>query len=96
MSKCSPGPWRWGREEESTDHILFDANGDVVLDGEALTQQSGWGRSTNRRLVAKAPELLEALRALLAHEFWSGLRGEHDGMSVDAAYELIESIEGDE
>lgn len=97
--KHSPGPWVWGwpsrepGENPTPDHVLCDANGDIVLDGEALTQQP-WNGTVNSRLVAAAPELLAALKNVVGS--WKGEyeTPESARAEVAAAEGLIREIEG--
>jgi hypothetical protein len=57
MSAHSPGPWRWA--ERDGDDCLLDAAGEEVIAGERACL------SADARLIAAAPELLEALRGVL-------------------------------
>ena len=66
-TKISPGPWVWVSDGYYTQ--LLDANGEVVMDdGSAGGEYAPVIEpdSANAHLIAAAPELLEALRELLA------------------------------
>jgi len=71
MNKHTPGPWFWD-EEVPTDYMTADwmnrapwllgENGQQVLDGQIVCKNLA-----NVRLIAAAPELLEALKKAEAH-----------------------------
>lgn len=100
----SPGPWRM-----SDTTYLVDANGETVT---PLSPQAPWKHSTDRakwsaiidanvRLIAAAPELLEALRdAVKQLDPYSGHEGRPTIASHRAAREkygaIIRLIEGGE
>lgn len=63
MSNHSPGPWHI--EPDENDQIIVDASGENV--GEAYGNSDSTNVA-NARLIAAAPELLEALEGLLASE----------------------------
>lgn len=66
-SKHTPGPWKWSDAHSATDErytwSLLGASGYGILscDGEGNSPQ-GLGDFANARLIAAAPELLEALK----------------------------------
>jgi hypothetical protein len=64
----TPGPWKWV-EERGGVYRLIGADGTVVADdGSAWGEYGGWMNSPdepNARLIAIAPDLLEALEDLL-------------------------------
>ena len=77
MSKHSPGPWRWVTPEDEPWERLDDGADGCVFVVE------GWHvmpSDSDRRLIAKAPELLAALKdaAIDAHH-----GAGHDGPSFD-------------
>jgi hypothetical protein len=60
--KHSPGPWAWGKSEKTGATHLRDAKGRVVLTGDnrnILVQGNA-----NAALIARAPDLLQALREI--------------------------------
>jgi hypothetical protein len=67
-TEISPGPWVWVSDGYCTQ--LLDANGEVVMDdGSAGGEYAPVIEpdSANAHLIAAAPELLVALKALCAH-----------------------------
>ena len=75
MSKHTPGPWEVAYQ---------DKNGQSVVKGEHIEVATCWHHCVgsiekemhaNARLIAAAPELLEALRMFVV---WYGLRDKHD------------------
>lgn len=85
MSKHSPGPWAW---DDSGLGLLRDGDDAIVL--RAI--QGGDG-SPDARLIAAAPELLEALKAMVRDACYetTGRKA-----STQAARALIRHIEGEE
>lgn len=70
MSKHTQGPWTWGgvtnTDEPAGYYSVADAGGAVIC---RLTGQP----AANARLIAAAPELLEAVRDLLdEHDHYGG------------------------
>lgn len=61
--KHTPGPWVWGEDFSG----LGSANGEVLtyLDYEGMWLSYGINRQANARLIAAAPELLEALEHIM-------------------------------
>jgi hypothetical protein len=61
----TPGPWKWV-EERGGVYRLIGADGTVVADdGSAWGEYGGWMNSPdepNARLIAAAPDLLEAIQ----------------------------------
>jgi hypothetical protein len=63
----TPGPWRWVPEPDYSWQYqdLMSASGEVVLSGEEAPDPSGIEiNHANARLIAAAPELLEACETL--------------------------------
>jgi hypothetical protein len=61
MSKHTPGPWTQDKYGDVT-----DASGQTIrVEGVALTGRSTEESRANARLIAAAPELLEALQAMV-------------------------------
>lgn len=92
--KHTPGPWRWdethvgdGPNKLVCGGSLMAANGDslVETDGGCYPPFDG-----DRILIAKAPELLSALRGLLKTQGDTGWRD-----ALDYARTLLAEIDGD-
>lgn len=66
-TKHTPGPWRTG-EGEFQDQVFAEILIPPTRDdwGKALICETG-GNEANARLIAAAPEMLEALRELFKH-----------------------------
>ena len=70
MSKHTPGPWEWSDKYRTSDNkrntwslLGKDGYGILSCDGDANSPQSlGASGEANARLIAAAPELLEALQ----------------------------------
>ena len=70
MSKYTPGPWKYGAELSSRTGewlISFDAGNRGRGIGIAETRPGSGQEEANARLIAAAPELLEALVLLMKH-----------------------------
>lgn len=104
MSKHSPGPWKWEPDEYSkgAGHIV-DCNGAHVVFAHRCDQPTGLAYEADARLIAAAPELLEALKQAQAWMFdaLQAFEGhpspsENRGKDIDAAMcALIRRIEGE-
>jgi hypothetical protein len=92
MSKHTPGSWVWADNYNGLDGL----NGEPVLrwepyDGMWLNARDG-REDGNARLIAAAPELLEALRDM--YEGWKYIRRTHGdlyGVGWDRAQEKAEA-----
>lgn len=75
MSKTTPGPWRTG---EKVPQAVY-AGEDIICLCDSMSELSHGEEAANARLIAAAPELLEALQAILpiAEEYRKG--GEYSG-----------------
>jgi hypothetical protein len=92
MSKHTPGPWVF--EYRDGKHPLNDCNGSRIdglwaINGEfILGDVTGWDggyfgpNKANARLIAAAPDLLEALEKLLAMFDAEIQKNEYDGISM--------------
>ena len=70
MSKRSPGPWP---TRESATHVtVTNARGDAVFHDDKRIP----GVMADARLIASAPELLEALTDCVEHMHWTQPLGE--------------------
>ena len=76
MSHHTPGPWNYAKSDFNDDRYSIYHNGPIAYCGE-----NGCGPENalaNARLIAAAPELLEALRGIiwkLSHNFSPSGRG---------------------
>ena len=70
-TKHTPGPWFWDDKDalpwtdyDKTDHMpyLIDANGRIVMSGEDIRINN----AANASLINAAPDLLEALKAMVS------------------------------
>ena len=73
--KHTPGPWQWTQHFDPTISIYKDGFGQIA---RLYDSSAGTGKA-NARLIAAAPDLLEALQGILGY-FDSG-----DGVSVSQA-----------
>lgn len=101
-AKYTPGPWRLdeiGNVESEAVHniaVVFSAAGQVNWGGSDFDTLAHC--EANARLIAAAPELLEALKGLVVA--LENIGGEHvtgrEGSEkrIDAAYAAIEKAEG--
>ncbi len=67
MSKHTPGPWQWTQHFDPTISIYKDGFGQIA---RLYDSSAGTGKA-NARLIAAAPDLLDALEDLL-HEVGFG------------------------
>lgn len=61
MNAHSPGPWSFEVEENGDEFRLSDVNNEVVVGGCGCCG-SPWCSFADARLIASAPDLLEALK----------------------------------
>lgn len=59
-AKHTPGPWHYQKESDAYTHIVRDCEGAMIA---STPQWSNGIAEANARLIAAAPELLEALKA---------------------------------
>ena len=88
----TPGPWRWKLEEFGSYRLIAKDGTKVADDGSADGEYGGWMNDPNEpnaRLIAAAPDLLEALVDLLG---WQTL-APHD--VVDRARAAIAKARGE-
>jgi len=80
MSKHTPGPWKVKdcRPDVSTRQVWTDESRGSVM----IATTGGTDKEANARLIAAAPDLLEALRCVQGHY---AIEGTHLGRQVDAA-----------
>lgn len=99
MSKYTPGPWVL--ENRGCKYIVSKPGDGYItrdvcrLDGSTM---SAFAQEANARLIAAAPELLEALRGLLALDKEHHQRGHDDEdicQEVQAARAAIAKAEGE-
>ena len=64
MRQPVAGPWRWDSARVYSDHPDISGNIVCLAPGEAFESHKNW--KANARLIAAAPDLLEALRAAVA------------------------------
>ena len=72
MNKHTPGPWTY--EQISNNAYVIDENGSAVM----LYRNPDDEMKANARLIAAAPELLEALEGMLAIDQENHQRGHDD------------------
>lgn len=65
MSKHTPGPWRFGGPEKCTIYDRFGQRIANSFEGVMATQRSDSECQANAKLIASAPDLLEALQAII-------------------------------
>ena len=84
MSKYTPGPWRIGTPPPSGEQTIGTMRGMMVAvaaTGVGMAEET----LANARLIAAAPDLLEALRMWLdIHDTPAGFAGKY-GKALDAA-----------
>lgn len=88
MHKHTPGPWSINSWPQADADIRIGATGTPCLAVVPLRFVSINEQAANSRLIAAAPELLEALRALLAEhaEMNAELRAIGKGRPEDSAH----------
>lgn len=67
-AKHTPGPWEWAHCEDG-DYAFLKGDGAYVLSPENVPGAAAWVdvNDANARLIAAAPDLLEALRRCRTH-----------------------------
>lgn len=91
MSKHTPGPWQYRRSStSSTDHYEIMPAGQLGgwKDGRYLSV-SGAIDEHDARLIAAAPDMLEALKSIA--EFWN--RDHNEKAMVGACWHAVETAE---
>lgn len=87
MSKHTPGPWYVDTQAKRADYIR--AVGDELPGTCAVAQmcsRGGWSESNaNARLIAAAPDLLEALELCLHAVKLAGWEGDYSAQKARAA-----------
>lgn len=94
-TKHTPGPWHIGLRQPSSDKFIYGSNGGEVAD---CNMESNFPEENlaNARLIAAAPELLEALRDALGSLIEA--RDEHDfnsACTIKIAQDAIAKAEGE-
>lgn len=91
MSTHSPGPWAWTRHNTS----LVDARGSEVVYNYCADPRLRTSPA-DERLIAAAPELLDALKRVLDPSLVGAETLDEQNEVDEAAYALIRRIEGEE
>lgn len=94
-SKHTPGPWFYSQESIDHDWYIVTINGGLIV----ANVNSHWRQVANARLIAAAPDLLEALKeinGIVEHaQQIVGATLPSDGMSEkDAIAELLLLLDG--
>ena len=88
-TKHTPGPWTHHPE----DNIILDASGRRLIEWQARSVSvSVEERDANARLIAAAPELLEALEVVL---HLCTVIGAPDGPALDMARDALAKARGE-
>lgn len=94
MSKHSPGPWVWRYFKETL--VIDDASGENVITFMPLAIKGHAVTDADARLIAAAPELLDALKwAMKILDAQNPCDGCGPSCSNHKARALIERIESD-
>ena len=80
MSNHTAGPWQVEYDELTEEWLVFWKRGYASV--------GGFNNTYNAHLIAAAPEMLQALRAMLA----SGLPNDKDANGIDATQKAIAAI----
>lgn len=81
MSKHTPGPWRYKRHSVDSNYMLIYCSSDNS-DGDNIR---GYCGEANARLIAAAPELLEACKMLLVNMNLAGWENDYAAIRARAA-----------
>lgn len=73
-SKHTPGPWKWWTTHEGSHRINPEEGGLVIASCDTRNPFS-YEQEANARLIAAAPDLLEALKDLLDTSVWADAEG---------------------
>jgi len=78
-TKHTPGPWNYEKIEDSTLHYILGKDGEVLVGRTSYALKS----EANAKLIASAPDLLEALMSLLyKNEFGAYMIGQKGDTQV--------------
>lgn len=78
----TPGPWETNTEDSERGHSIFAANDELVATAWFVWDNDNEGRQANNaKLIAAAPDLLEALEAIRIRAFEAKKQGLAIGMS---------------
>ena len=89
MAKHTPGPWHIGARQPNSDKFIYGKAGEEVANCDRLTNFPEVNLA-NARLIASAPELLDALKAStkwLAH--FKGYLGPDEVSEMGPVAEII-------
>lgn len=89
--KHTPGPWRIGVRQPNSDKFIYGANGGEVANCDRLINFADENLA-NARLIASAPELLEALVGML--EWARRVNGPNPGPEIRNAHAAIAKATG--
>lgn len=92
MSKHTPGPWFIGDANKPSEYTHGIQAGDFIVADLCDDAHTAGTRRANARLIAAAPELLEALKGLL--NVISETRGIPAHEAVQASLAAIAKAEG--
>lgn len=89
----TPGPWHLGGRNNA---IVYAQDGYAVANAETYHGEHGGAFESNARLIAAAPELLEALRDALAALLYPVTHESSRAAIATKAYATIAKVEGRE
>jgi len=81
MSKHTPGPWKWWTTHEGA-HRINPHKGGLVIASCDTRNPFSEEQEANARLIAAAPDLLEACKAALFEITDIERQGRHNGNSL--------------
>jgi len=91
VSGHTPGPWRWSTYHGGVTTATVSRDGCVSAIADIPAHHGGVSREANARLIAAAPDLLNALHLLAAHTHPRTL---DDHAAINIARAAIAKAEG--
>lgn len=82
-SKHTPAPWKVVGDEEET-YVFFTAKNGKDYQLAQVSAGEGFNRKENARLIAAAPELLEALQGLMLWVMDEAIEAKKGGRKIGA------------